>query len=243
MTSFHRLLFRVSSALVMALSGPAHAQQTAANASPPSPDVGTEPMHLQAPPPPAPLDGERDDGPPLLFGHEARMGGYGGFDTTYARMFGRDGALIGFQGALLIDHRLSLGVGWYGFTNPQSGPDSFDGGARHFQTGYGGATVHYSFFFDHSPLYVTVGTLVGGGSIALSRDDSDDDLFSDHDGYRHDLFAIVQPELALNANLTHWMRMGVTAGYRISSGVNRLGFGNADVNGFMLGGQVQFGSF
>jgi hypothetical protein len=31
---------------------------------------------------------------------------------------------------------------------------------------------------------------------------------------RHDLFAIVQPDLALNAHLTHCMRIGVTAGYR-----------------------------
>ncbi|HVZ37539.1 MAG TPA: hypothetical protein VG963_34195, partial [Polyangiaceae bacterium] len=172
MTSFHRLVCRVSSGLAVALSGTAYAQQPAADSSPPNPDFGTEPMHLQAPPPPTALDGEREDGPPLLFGHEARIGGYGGIDTTYARMFGRDGALVGLQGALLIDHRLSLGVGWYGFTNPLSGPDGLDGGARHFQTGYGGATVHYSFFFDHSPLYVTVGTLVGGGAIALSRDDS-----------------------------------------------------------------------
>jgi len=39
------------------------------------------------------------------------------------------------------------------------------------------------------------------------------------------------------------MRVGLTAGYRLTSGVNRLGFDNSDVNGVMVGGQVQFGSF
>jgi hypothetical protein len=52
-----------------------------------------------------------------------------------------------------------------------------------------------------------------------------------------------QPDITANANLTHWMRVGISAGYRLTSGVTRNGFGNADLNGFMLGEQLQFGSF
>ena len=100
------------------------------------------------------------------------------------------------------------------------------------------------FFFDRSPVYLTVGALVGGGAIALERDhDSGVGDVSDGDRNSHDLFAIIQPDVALNANLTHWMRVGVTAGYRFASGANRLGFDNGDLNCFMVGGQLQFGRF
>ena len=57
-----------------------------------------------------------DDGPPLLFGKSLEIGGYGSVDVAYSRMFGEDGALVGLQGALLLDHRLSLGIAGYGWT-------------------------------------------------------------------------------------------------------------------------------
>ena len=52
-----------------------------------------------------------------------------------------------------------------------------------------------------------------------------------------------QPAVAVHANLTKWMRLGLTAGYRLTSGVDHLGFKESDVNGLMLGGQIQFGAF
>jgi len=181
-----------------------------------------------------------DAGPPLLFGHDIDIGGYGGLDALYTRMFGRDGVAAGVQGAILIDHRLALGVAGYGFSNPLSGPNSADGSAQHFDTGYGGVTVRYSFFLDSLPFYPSLGVLVGGGAIDLTE--SDDSDFDNHhsDG---DVFAVVQPDITLHANLTRWMRVGLTAGYRFTSGVNKLGFDESDLNGVVAGAQIQFGSF
>jgi hypothetical protein len=78
-----------------------------------------------------------DDGPPLLLGRKLEIGGYGGLDVAYSRMFGRDGALVGVQGALLLDHRLSLGLAGYGWTNSQSAPPDAAGNPQRFETGYG----------------------------------------------------------------------------------------------------------
>jgi hypothetical protein len=88
--------------------------------------------------------GAHDSGPPLLFGKKLEVGGYGGLDVAYSRMFGRDGALVGAQGALLLDHRLSLGVAGYGWTNSQSAPPDAAGNPQRFETGYGGATIRYA---------------------------------------------------------------------------------------------------
>ena len=42
--------------------------------------------------------GAQDDGPPLAFGRKLDVGGYGGIDVAYTRMFGRDGASISANG-------------------------------------------------------------------------------------------------------------------------------------------------
>lgn len=178
----------------------------------------------------------QDDGPPLAFGKKLDVGGYGGLDVAYTRMFGRDGALMGAQGALLLDHRLSLGVAGYGFTNPQQGPVDGFGNEQRFETGYGGVTIRYALYTPSLPVYVSVGTLVGAGAIALVSDE-------DHDDEDEDVFGVVQPDVTVHANLTQWMRLGVTAGYRFTSGVARNGYDEGDVNGWVVGGQLQFGSF
>jgi hypothetical protein len=190
----------------------------------------------------APPEATKDDSPPLLFGKDLHVGGYGGLDVAYTRMFGRDGVVVGAQGALLINHRLAFGLAGYGWSNPVKGPNNLEGDAQHFETGYGGFTLRYSQYFDNLPFYLTVGALVGGGAIDLTdRNHSDVDGVEDDAG--EDVFMVFQPDIAINANLTRWMRVGVTAGYRLTSGVNRLGFDESDVNGVMVGGQIQFGSF
>jgi hypothetical protein len=39
------------------------------------------------------------------------------------------------------------------------------------------------------------------------------------------------------------LRLGVTAGYRFTSGVDRNGYEESDLDGLLVGGQVQFGRF
>lgn len=182
-----------------------------------------------------------EGGPPLLFGDGLKVGGYGGLDVAYTRMFGRDGVVVGGQGAVLINHRLALGLAGWGWSNPVDGPNAPTGERQHFDTGYGGVTVRYSLYLDSLPFYVTVGTLVGAGAIDLTTHDHDDDDF-EHSSDA-DVFGVVQPDVTVHANLTRWMRLGVTAGYRFTSGVGQLGFTESDVNGFLVGSQLQFGSF
>ncbi|MEO8177790.1 MAG: hypothetical protein ABI895_03055 [Deltaproteobacteria bacterium] len=184
-----------------------------------------------------------DDGPPLLLGKSLDVGGYGGLDVAYSRMFGRDGVVVGGRGAILINHRLALGIAGYGWSNPLDGPNAANGDAQSFETGYGGFTAHYSFYFDQLPVYFTVGALIGAGAIDLTDQKHSEGFDGFEDKAGEDVFAVVQPDVAVHANLTRWMRVGLTAGYRLASGVNRLGFDNSDVNGVMVGGQIQFGSF
>lgn len=182
----------------------------------------------------------RDDEPPLLFGRDFEVGGYFSLDVAHTRMFGRDGALVGLQGALLLDHRLSVGLAGYGWTNPQPGPPDAFGNDQRFETGYGGVTLRYSLYAPGFPVYLTLGALVGGGAIVLEHAAADDDFDRDANA---DTFAVFQPDLAIHGNLTRWLRLGLTAGYRFTSGVDRNGYEESDVDGWVLGGHVQVGRF
>jgi|GEM_PF-1330870 len=193
-----------------------------------------------------PLRDQPDDSPPTLLNSRLRIGGYGGMSAAYTHMLGRHGTLVGGEGAVLFNHRLSLGLAGYGFLDAPRGPADADGNTRRFGTGYGGFVARYA-FLSHGPFYVSAGALIGGGILSLQRDRGwdDDDWNNDNDGEWDrdsvDPFFIVQPELTAHVNLTRWMRVGATAGYRFVNGISRFGFEERDMAGVVLGSQLQMG--
>jgi hypothetical protein len=191
-------------------------------------------------------------GPPMLFGKDrpAKIGGYAGIGGAYTRFLGRDSGLVSLEGALLLDHRLSLGLAGYGFTRTPRGPDSARGEARELGAGYGGLALRYS-VFGNLPVYGTFGVVLGAGAVNLHRDYGWDDEEDWDSGWNHDdeawergafdPFLVVQPEVALQANLTRWLRLGTTFGYRFTGGVGRFGLESSDLNGIVAGGHIQLG--
>jgi hypothetical protein len=205
---------------------------------------------------PAATASPRDNytGPPLLLGSDRKIkvGAYGGFGGAYTRMIGKDSGLVSFEAALLLDHRLSLGVAGYGFTRTPRGPATSAGTAQQFGAGYGGLAIRYS-VFGSLPVYGTFGLVLGAGAVNLHRDDGWDDEATWDDGFeadrrdwdagRFDPFLFVQPEIALNTNVTRWLRLGATVGYRFTGGVGRFGLSEGDLNAIVAGGNIGVGWF
>jgi hypothetical protein len=193
-------------------------------------------------------------GPPLLLGNgrKVKVGAYANLGGAYTRMVGHDSGLLSFEAALLLDHRLSLGVAGYGFTRTPRGPAATDGSGQQLAAGYGGLAIRYS-VFGSLPVYGTFGVVLGAGAVNLHRDygwDGEsswgDDFGRDDrtwDAGRFDTFLMVQPEVALNANLTRWLRLGATVGYRFTGGVGRFGLTESDLDGLVAGGNIAFGWF
>lgn len=219
---------------------PAPPPVVAAPAPLPPPPAAPVVRSYPSPPPHAARPERPYDGPPLALGPRVRIGGYGGVSSAYTHMLNRHGALLGLEAALLLSHRLSLGVAGFGFLRTPSGPrDPVDNTPREFGVGYGGFVARYA-FLTTLPVYASVGALVGGGAVVLHRDDGNDG-WDDDDDAQADGFFVVQPELTVEANMTRWMRLGVNAGYRITSGVQRFGLSESDLNGPVIGAHVQFG--
>ena len=222
--------------------------------------TGTTPV--SAPPQPAPSLGTpgapaRDSytGPPTLLanGSKLKVGAYAGLGGAYTRLMGQDSGLVSLEGAILLDHRLSLGLAGYAFSRTPGGPAAADGSRQQFAAGYGGFAIRYS-VFGGLPVYGTLGLVLGAGAVNLHRRDGWDDETSWDDGYRDsddrawnagrfDTFLFVQPEIALNANVTRWLRLGATGGYRFTGGVGRFGLSESDLNGIVVGGNIQLGWF
>jgi hypothetical protein len=194
-------------------------------------------------------------GPPTLLanGSKLKVGAYAGLGGAYTRLMGQDSGLVSLEAAILLDHRLSLGLAGYAFSRTPGGPAADDGSKQQFGAGYGGFAIRYS-VFGGLPVYGTLGLVMGAGAVNLHRGDGWDDETSWDDGNRDsddrdwnagrfDTFFFAQPEIALNANVTRWLRLGATGGYRFTGGVGRFGLSESDLNGIVLGGNIQLGWF
>jgi hypothetical protein len=173
---------------------------------------------------------------------KVKVGGYGGPIVAYSRMLGRDGVLVGGEGAVLIDHRLSFGGAGYVFSRSPDGPPAPDGTPREFFTGYGGVLIRYAVYSD-LPIYASFGTLVGGGAIALAPRHDDDEDEDDNDNVETRGFFVLQPDVSLHANATRWLRFGLIFGYRIATAVDHFDYHGSDMSGPVVGGSVQAGWF
>jgi hypothetical protein len=189
-----------------------------------------------APVPPAP-EPETDTPPATLFGgdQEVVLGGFGGLNVRYTRVLGADSVWVGGEGALLLNHAFSVGAGGGGIGN-EINPTA----KTRLDFGYGGLIVRYH-FFSSEVVNFAVGGLVGGGAIAVhDRHDNPDDI--DWEKIGETVF-VFEPELGLYLNMTRWMRVGITGGYRFVSGVDKNDLSETDVRGAAGGGSVQFGWF
>ena len=172
---------------------------------------------------------------------DTSIGGYGGATIVGSRLDKTTMLLLGIEGGVIIDHRLSIGLAGFGMATEIKGPAFPNGADSVLGFGYGGVKVHYS-IVGHGPIYLSAGVLVGGGVIALLERRDDSVEFNDETKSANG-FLVVEPSVQLHANLTHWMRIGLDGGYRFVHGVDYFDYQEKDIRGVTLGGHVQFGWF
>ncbi len=224
-----------SSAPAGAASGsPALAAPIPAQTATP-PDSSATPLAVASPPEPD------DDAPRTLLGGDKMVfGGYGGVHVNGSSMFGRGIVYVGGEGAVLLDHRLALGGAGYGMATRVHVPgQSYAGLSQRMEFGYGGVVVRYSLLFDQ-PYYVTPGLLVGAGGVSyiLEYDNEWNDSHTVDSG----AVLVVEPSLAVHANVTRWLRLMAQLSYRAVSGLDgSYGLNNRDLSGLAFGGGVEAG--
>jgi hypothetical protein len=188
---------------------------------------------------------ERDSSPPTLFGGKGKpaIGGYGGVGMLGTRINGVAGVLVGGDAALLVDHRLALGLSGMGLVSDIQGPAGADGKASRLQFGYGGVFVEAN-LLGSSPVYFTVGGMVGAAGVAFCAYGRHHwEVECNENTLDESVLFVAEPRIGLRANVLRWLRLGVDARYRVVEGYAARGLDNGDFSGPSVGGSIEFGWF
>jgi hypothetical protein len=239
-----------SAALFVTLSGRECLAQEAQPAAIASPVAVSSPSGAPSPSPVAPYSSSKQTDEPkfeeqtLLGGGRIDHGGYGGPLVKVSSFDGNGALFVGGRGGWLINHRLLVGGAGLGQTlNVSAPPESRNRypRARNVEFGYGGFLLGYH-VAPERPIHGIASVLLAGGGLVLSNRDADPDTDADvgHDG---DGVFVMEPELAIEANLLRFMRVELSLSYRIVWDVELAGLGNGDASGIGGGLAFLFGDF
>lgn len=184
---------------------------------------------------PAPTNSKTEQ---TLFSRSKLTGGWGAVEFSGSKVGGYTG--YGAGGSLgMVFNNLSLG--FYGTG------DVYDGFKREsknyaFTLGHGGLFLGYAYPTKRA-LHLMGSVKVGAGAVGLARRYKDWELEFDEDDFKDAVFVVV-PEVGLELNLTHWMRMTATAGYRFVDGFEGITeLNKTDLNAPVFGLNFKFGWF
>ncbi|MBX3133715.1 MAG: hypothetical protein KF689_10060 [Gemmatimonadaceae bacterium] len=174
----------------------------------------------------------------LLGDSPASVGGFGGPIFRVTQIAGETMVLNGGGGAAVFNRRLAFGgMGIKGTANvdailegvPQRGEMDF---------AYGGFTIEY-ITRPSKLVHATYGLLLGGGGISVWPDDSRPRNTKDSTT----VFGLTEPQVGVQLNVTRWMRIGTTVGYRIAFGADVPKLANGQLHGPSATLLLRFGSF
>lgn len=191
---------------------------------------------------------KQEEGYKTIFGNgEVSHGGYGGISINYSHIGDNDAILAGARGAWIVNHRLGIGIGGYGFINDMSFNVDDEDGDTFLTGGYGGLLLE-PVIAPNNPVHVSFPVLIGAGGIALVRDYCSEDYNGYHDceyGYTEDSHAyfVIEPGAEIELNLIKYMRIAFGLSYRFTSDVVLANTSKTVLYGLSGGMTLKFGKF
>jgi hypothetical protein len=188
------------------------------------------------PPPPVATTTAPPPKEETLFGDHVDHGGYGAPELKVTSVADSGALLAGAHGGWIINHHLVLGGGGYGLTTDVPSPSVLqpaNGGAK-LTMAYGGLRFG-AILAPHSIVHVAMSMLVGGGNAGSAT--------SSGAAHRSDTFWVVEPDVALEANLARNVRLTAGFEYRIVGGTEVPGLTATNLSGPAGSLAVKFGVF
>jgi hypothetical protein len=169
------------------------------------------------------------------------ISGYGGLSVRGTSVSTKIGTLVGVRGGLMFGKRLSIGGAVYKLSRRFGKPirDSA-GNPLALKMAYGGAQVAINAIRGRR-IELEARGLFGGGMGCVSADANyDRDEMYCVESVR---MVVMEPEVALIVNVTDWMRMALTGGYRFVVREKWRPPNNFNLAGGTLGLDLEFGWF
>jgi hypothetical protein len=144
------------------------------------------------------------------------------------------------SGAWIIGHSLTIGGAGYGLPTRVDAPQEAKGTATDaaLSFGYGGFQVGY-IFFPHDVIHFSGALLIGGGGVSIveRRGQSDSQTVDSA------ALFVLEPEIAMEFNITRAVRGVVDLSYRYVSNSGIAGLSSSRLGGPATGLAIAFGSF
>ncbi|HQJ61430.1 MAG TPA: hypothetical protein PKV35_10555 [bacterium] len=187
------------------------------------------------------------------------VGGYGALSMKFTGIDQNDGFLsdesffaymIGARGGILLDHKWTIGAGFYVLTNnfyyrcPKEDRSDFctdDPYLNKMILGYGGLYVSYLAEIKKF-MGIDLGFLAGGGSMKGKKSEDDDHWYNDEYGAEYSFF-IFEPEIQLVAKFTGYFGMAIGLGYRLTVPGSESAYSITDMSGPFISMEARLGVF
>lgn len=189
-----------------------------------------------------------DDQIRTIFSSGRSNGGYGALSLSYTQLEGKDALMVGARGAWIIDHSFAIGLGGHGFINDLDHHDWMDNGwlddafNDNLAGGYGGIYLE-PIIGPRLPVHLSFPILLGAGGIARV---ASEDYWNNqwiYDDRHEDVFFVLEPSVELEFNVTRYMRLAGTLGYRFTSKIEMENTDPDVMEGLSVGLIMKFGKF
>ncbi len=175
-----------------------------------------------------------------IFKKSRVRGGFGGPTFSYSKVKGHEGYGAGGGGGVVFDN---LFLGAYG-SGELFDIQRVNASDYTLALGHGGLWVGYA-FPTRSAIHLYASAKIGGGGVAISEQSK---WWNDPDRLEFEEFDeavfVALPEVGVELNLFHWMRVAGTIGYRYVDGFRGTpGLGQQDLSAPVYGLSVRFGWF
>ncbi|MEQ9423364.1 MAG: hypothetical protein RJQ09_03020 [Cyclobacteriaceae bacterium] len=178
---------------------------------------------------PVVLYGQKDDAVKSLISKHNEINGFGAVDFKYTEIYNEKALIFGFNGGVIINKHIMLGVGGYGLTTEiEVNDDIFP---PHLEGGYGGILLGVV-AAPVEIVHFTFPVLLGAGSFHIVDRELDFNNFSRAISLESSSFAVVEPGLQVEINISKNFRFAVGSTYRLIQGVSFNDINDSDLSGF-----------
>lgn len=186
---------------------------------------------------------KKNDEIKTLFGDDISHGGYIGFSMNYSQIKNNEAIALGGRLGWIIDHKLTIGIGGYGFVNDVYVDNVINDVGFNLVGGYGGLIIE-PIIAPKFPVHISFPILLGVGGIAYVNEYYD---YKDED-YNYytedsDAFLVIEPGVEIDINVVKYLRIALGATYRYASDLNLINTKDDILNGLTYGLTLKIGKF
>jgi hypothetical protein len=178
-----------------------------------------------------------------------RVGAWAGVSTQFTSIDGADAILVGGKAGVIVNSSLTVGIAGYGISGYLNNLyySELDGGrGAYLDGGYGGLFIE-PVLASHLPVHISLPVIIGAGGAGYTKRE----VYEWHDRYYdhhdplvdHSPFFVLEPGIEIEINLVKFMRLGIGASYRYTSGLDLINTKRDLLNNYSAGFTLKIGAF